>query len=247
MISFYDQEELYGLAPVDLRKPVDAKEIIARIVDGSRFHEFKSRYAASLVTGFAHIHGYPVGIIANNGVLFGESALKGAHFVELCSSRKVPLLFLQNIMGFIVGKEYEHKGIARDGAKMVHAVANAAVPKFTVVFGGSFGAGNYAMAGRAYDPNLLFMWPNARISVMGGEQAAGVLVSVKEDQLKTKGQLLSEEERQSMQNEIIKKYEDEGSPYYSTARLWDDGIIDPLDTRRIIGLGLAMSYNAPIA
>ncbi|NWJ52677.1 MAG: methylcrotonoyl-CoA carboxylase [Bacteroidetes bacterium] len=244
---FYDQEELYGLAPVDLRKPVDAKEIIARIVDGSRFHEFKSRYAPSLVTGFAHIHGYPVGIIANNGVLFGESALKGAHFVELCSSRNIPLLFLQNITGFIVGKEYEHKGIARDGAKMVHAVANAAVPKFTVVFGGSFGAGNYAMAGRAYDPNLLFMWPNARISVMGGEQAAGVLVSVKEDQLKSKGLLLSEEERQSMQNEIIKKYEDEGSPYYSTARLWDDGIIDPLDTRRIIGLGLAMSYNAPTA
>lgn len=244
---FYDQEELYGLAPVDLHKPVDAKEIIARIVDGSRFHEFKSRYAPTLVTGFAHIHGYPVGIIANNGVLFGESALKGAHFIELCSSRKIPLLFLQNITGFIVGKEYEHKGIARDGAKMVHAVANAAVPKFTIIFGGSFGAGNYAMAGRAYDPNLLFMWPNARISVMGGEQAAGVLTSVKNDQLRSKGQFLSEEEREFMQNEIIKKYEDEGSPYYSTARLWDDGIIDPLDTRRIIGLGLAMSYNAPIA
>lgn len=240
---FYDPEELLGLAPVDFRKPVDSKEIIARIVDGSRFHEFKARYAPTLTTGFAHIMGYPVGIIANNGVLFSETALKGAHFIELCTSRQVPIIFLQNITGFIVGKDYERKGIARDGAKMVHAVANANVPKFTVVFGGSFGAGNYAMAGRAYDPRLLFMWPNAKISVMGGEQAAGVLITVKEEQLKAKNQTLSDTEREELRSGILGKYETEGSAYYSTARLWDDGIINPLDTRKILAMGIAASLN----
>ncbi len=240
---YYDPEELYGIAPVDLRKPVDAKEIIARIVDGSRFQEFKARYAPTLVTGFARIMGMPVGIIANNGVLFSESALKGAHFVELAASRNIPLVFLQNITGFIVGKEYEHKGIARDGAKFVHAVANADVPKFTVVFGGSFGAGNYAMAGRAYDPRLLFMWPNAKISVMGGEQAANVLIQVKEDQLARRGEKLKDEVREKMRREILEKYEFEGSAYYSTARLWDDGIIDPVDTRKILAMGIAASQN----
>jgi acetyl-CoA carboxylase carboxyltransferase component len=240
---FYNPEELYGIAPLDLRKPVDSKEIIARIVDGSRFHEFKARYAPTLTTGFANIMGFPVGILANNGVLFGETALKGAHFIELCTSRNVPLIFLQNITGFIVGKEYERRGIARDGAKLVHAVANAAVPKFTVVFGGSFGAGNYAMAGRAYEPRLLFMWPNAKISVMGGEQAAGVLITVKEDQLKLKGQALSAADRDEMRESIMKKYAEEGSAYYSTARLWDDGIIDPVDTRKVLAMGIAMSLN----
>ncbi len=240
---FYDPEELYGLAPIDFRKPVDSKEIIARMVDGSRFHEFKARYAPTLITGFANIMGYPVGIIANNGVLFSESSLKGAHFVELCQVRKIPLLFLQNITGFIVGKQYEHGGIAKDGAKFVHAVANANVPKFTVVFGGSFGAGNYAMAGRAYDPRLLFMWPNARISVMGGEQAAGVLIQVKEEQLAKMGKELASEDREKLRTEILKKYEEEGSPYFSTSRLWDDGIIDPVDTRKIIALGIAASLN----
>ncbi len=240
---YYDPSELYGIAPIDLRKPVDSKEIIARIVDESRFHEFKANYAPTLVTGFAIIMGYPVGILANNGVLFSETALKGAHFIELCASREVPILFLQNITGFIVGREYERKGIARDGAKMVHAVANANVPKFTVVFGGSFGAGNYAMAGRAYDPHLLFMWPNAKISVMGGEQAAGVLTTVKEEQLKAKGEIFPETERENLKNSILKKYEEEGSAYYSTARLWDDGIIDPIDTRTILAMGIATSTN----
>lgn len=243
---YYDPEELYGLAPIDFRKPVDSKEIIARMVDGSRFHEFKSRYAPTLITGFANIMGYPVGIIANNGVLFSESSLKGAHFVELCQVRKIPLLFLQNITGFIVGKQYEHGGIAKDGAKFVHAVANADVPKFTVVFGGSFGAGNYAMAGRAYDPRLLFMWPNARISVMGGEQASGVLIQVKEEQLAKAGKKLKKEEREKLRDEILRKYDAEGSPYYSTSRLWDDGIIDPVDTRKIIAMGIAMSLNKEI-
>lgn len=243
---YYDPEELYGLAPIDFRKPVDSKEIIARMVDGSRFHEFKNRYAPTLITGFANIMGYPVGIIANNGVLFSESSLKGAHFVELCQVRKIPLLFLQNITGFIVGKQYEHGGIAKDGAKFVHAVANADVPKFTVVFGGSFGAGNYAMAGRAYDPRLLFMWPNARISVMGGEQASGVLIQVKEEQLAKAGKSLSTEERNKLQEEILNKYDEEGSPYYSTSRLWDDGIIDPMDTRKIVAMGIAMSLNKKI-
>lgn len=240
---YYDPEELYGLAPIDFRKPVDSKEIIARMVDGSRFHEFKARYAPTLITGFANIMGYPVGIIANNGVLFSESSLKGAHFVELCQIRKIPLLFMQNITGFIVGKQYEHGGIAKDGAKFVHAVANADVPKFTVVFGGSFGAGNYAMAGRAYDPRFLFMWPNSRISVMGGEQAAGVLIQVKEEQLARAGKSLDPKAREKLRAEILNKYEAEGSPYYSTSRLWDDGIIDPVDTRKIITMGIAASLN----
>lgn len=242
---FYDPEELYGLAPIDLKKPVDAHEIIARMVDGSRFHEFKATYGPTLVTGFARIMGFPVGILANNGVLFSESALKGAHFIELCTSRKIPIIFLQNITGFIVGKQYEHGGIARDGAKLVHAVANANVPKFTVVFGGSFGAGNYAMAGRAYDPRLLFMWPASKISVMGGEQAADVLVTVKKEQLQASGKVLGEKEESELRKEILHKYETEGSAYYSTSRLWDDGIIDPVDTRRILAMGIAASLNAP--
>ena len=240
---FYDPEELYGIAPIDLRKPVDSKEIIARIVDGSRFQEFKARYAPTLVTGFANIMGFPVGIIANNGVLFSESSLKGAHFIELCAFRKVPIIYLQNITGFIVGKQYERGGIARDGAKFVHATANAKVPKFTVVFGGSFGAGNYAMAGRAYDPRLLLMWPNSKISVMGGEQASGVLIQVKEDQLKARGQEMEEKDREELREKILTKYEEEGSAYYSTARLWDDGIIDPVDTRKILAMGIAASLN----
>ncbi len=240
---YYNPEELYGIAPLDLRRPVDAHEIIARIADGSRFHEFKANYATTLVTGFAHIMGFPVGIIASNGVLFSETSLKGAHFIELCTSRNVPIVFLQNITGFIVGKEYEHRGIARDGAKLVHAVANARVPKFTLVFGGSFGAGNYAMAGRAFEPRLLFMWPNSKISVMGGEQAAGVLITVKEEQLNAKGLNLDEKERMALRESILKKYELEGSAYYSTARLWDDGIIDPVDTRKFLALGIASSLN----
>lgn len=239
----YDPEELYGIAPTDLKKSVDSREIIMRIVDGSRFHEFKERYAPTIVTGFANIMGFPVGILANNGVLFSETSLKAAHFIELCTIRKVPLLFLQNITGFIVGKQYEHGAIASDGAKLVHAVANANVPKFTIIFGGSFGAGNYAMAGRAYEPRLLFMWPNAKISVMGGEQAAGVLVQIKQEQLAAKGKELSEEEVENMRNKILETYETEGSAYFSTSRLWDDGIIDPLDTRKIIAIGIAMSLN----
>jgi acetyl-CoA carboxylase carboxyltransferase component len=241
----YDPRELYGIAPVDFKKPVDAREIIARIVDGSRFHEFKARYAPTLITGFAHIMGYPVGILANNGILFAESSRKGAHFIELCKHRKIPIVFLQNITGFMVGKEYEQGGIARDGAKLVHAVATANVPKFTVVTGGSFGAGNYAMAGRAYEPRLLFMWPNAKISVMGGDQAANVLITVKEDQLKAKGKTLSDEEKEKIKTEILKKYEHEGSAFYSTSRLWDDGIIDPADTRVVLAMGLAASLNKP--
>ena len=239
----YDPEELYGIAPIDFKKPVDSREIIMRMVDGSRFHEFKARYAPTIVTGFANIMGFPVGIIANNGVLFSETSLKAAHFVELCTHRKIPLLFLQNVTGFIVGKEYERGGIASDGAKMVHAVANATVPKFTVIFGGSFGAGNYAMAGRAYNPKLLFMWPNAKISVMGGEQAAGVLVQVKQEQLAAKGKTLPKEEEAALRASILKTYETEGSAYFSTSRLWDDGIIDPVDTRKIIALGIAASLN----
>ncbi len=242
---YYDPKELYGLAPIDLKKPVDSHEIIARMVDGSRFQEFKAKYAPTIVTGFAHIMGLPIGIIASNGVLFSETALKGAHFVELCSKRNIPILFLQNITGFIVGKEYEHKGIARDGAKFVHAVANANVPKFTVVFGGSFGAGNYAMAGRAYDPRLLFMWPNAKISVMGGEQAAGVLIQVKEEQLKARNQVMDPAEIEKLRKNILDKYEYEGSAYYSTSKMWDDGIIDPVDTRKVIAMGIAASLNKP--
>ncbi len=240
---FYDPEDLYGIAPVDLKKPVDSREIIARIVDGSKFQEFKARYAPTLVTGFARIMGFPVGILANNGVFFSESSLKGAHFIELCAHRKIPIIFLQNITGFIVGREYERGGIARDGAKLVHAVANANVPKFTLVFGGSFGAGNYAMAGRAYDPRLLLMWPSSKISVMGGEQAANVLITVKSDQLKAQGKELSKADADAMMKEILDKYETEGSAYYSTARLWDDGIIDPLDTRKVLAMGIAMSLN----
>jgi acetyl-CoA carboxylase carboxyltransferase component len=241
----YDPEELYGIAPVDFKKAVDSREVIARIVDGSRFHEFKENYAPTIITGFARIMGYPVGILANNGVLMPESAVKATHFIELCTSRKIPLVFLQNITGFIVGKDFEHRGIAKDGAKMVHAVANANVPKFTILFGGSFGAGNYGMAGRAYDPRLLFMWPNAKISVMGGQQAANVLITVKKDQYAAKGEEMPEEEIEKMRSSIEKKYDKEGSAYYSTSRLWDDGILDPVDTRKVIGIGISMSLNNP--
>ncbi len=239
----YSPSELYGIAPINLKKQVDAKEIITRIIDGSKFHEFKPRYGKTLITGFARIMGFPVGIVANNGILFSESSLKGAHFIELCCSRKIPIIFLQNISGFIVGKEFEHKGIAKDGAKFVHAVANANVPKFTIVFGGSFGAGNYVMAGRAYDPRLLFMWPNAKISVMGGEQASDVLVTLKINQFKARGQEIDHKEIENLRQEILEKYKNEGSAYYSTSRLWDDGIIDPIDTRKIIAMGIAMSLN----
>src|SRR5690606_30647551 len=224
----------------------DVREVIARLVDGSRFDEFKARYGETLVTGFARIHGLLVGILANNGVLFSESALKGTHFIELCNLRGIPLVFLQNITGFIVGRRYERAGIARDGAKLVHAVANAVVPKFTVVIGGSFGAGNYGMCGRAFEPRLLWMWPNARISVMGGEQAAGVLVTVKRDQLAREGRTLDPPEEERIRAPILDKYEEEGSPYYSTARLWDDGILDPARTRDALALGLSLAYNAPI-
>jgi 3-methylcrotonyl-CoA carboxylase beta subunit len=241
----YDPRELYGLAPVDLRKILDPREIIMRMVDGSQFQEFKARYATTVVTGFAYIMGFPVGIIANYGVLFSESALKVTHFIELCTSRKIPLVFLQNITGFMVGKDFERGGIAKDGAKMVHAVSNANVPKFTIIFGGSFGAGNYGMAGRAFGPRLLFMWPNAKISVMGGEQAATVLVTVKEDQYKAAGKEMPDAERDKLRQTILQKYEHEGSAYYSTARLWDDGIIDPVDTRKILAMGIASSLNKP--
>ncbi|KPL19053.1 MAG: methylcrotonoyl-CoA carboxylase [candidate division Zixibacteria bacterium SM23_81] len=243
---FYDPEEMYGIIPRDLRKPFNIKEIIARLVDGSEFHEFKELYGPTLVTGFARIMGYPVGILGNNGVLFSESSLKGAHFVSMCAVRKIPLLFLQNITGFIVGKQYEHGGIAKDGAKLVHAVANADVPKFTVIVGGSYGAGNYGMCGRAYDPRLLWMWPNAKICVMGGEQAANVLLTVKLEKLRKKGQTMSSKEQEKFKAPILKKYEEESSAYISTARLWDDGILDPLDTRMALGLGISMSLNAPI-
>jgi acetyl-CoA carboxylase carboxyltransferase component len=238
----HDPEELYGIVPAGQRSTYDVREVIARLVDGSRFHEFKARYGTTLVCGFARLTGFPVGIVANNGILFGESALKGAHFIELCAQRKVPLIFLQNITGFMVGKQYENAGIARDGAKMVTAVASADVPKFTVVIGGSFGAGNYAMCGRAYEPRQLWMWPNARISVMGGEQAASVLLQVRLD----RGESMSEDEQQAFRAPTIEHYEAEGSPYYSTARLWDDGVIDPLDTRRVLSLGIAAALNAPI-
>ncbi len=242
----YDPSEIYGVVSSDARTPYDVHEIIARVVDGSRFHEFKALYGSTLVCGFSLIMGYPVGIIANNGILFSESALKGAHFVELCCQRRVPLVFLQNITGFMVGREYESKGIAKDGAKMVMAVANAAVPKFTVIIGGSFGAGNYAMCGRGYGPRQLWMWPNARISVMGGQQAANVLLTVRLDNLKHGGKDMTREEREEFTQPILDKYETEGNPYYSTARIWDDGIIDPADTRMVLGLGIAASLNAPI-
>jgi 3-methylcrotonyl-CoA carboxylase beta subunit len=239
-------DELYGVIPVDTRKPFDVREIIARIVDESEFHEFKPRYGATLITGFAHIEGMPVGIIANNGILFSESALKGAHFIELCCQRKIPLVFLQNITGFMVGRKYENEGIARNGAKMVTAVATAAVPKFTIIIGGSFGAGNYGMCGRAFSPRFLWMWPNARISVMGGEQAASVLATVKRDGIELKGGTWSMEEEEAFKAPIRRQYEDQGHPYFATARLWDDGVIDPADTRRVLALGLSASLNAPI-
>ena len=242
----YEAQELYSLVPQDLRKPFDVKEVIARIVDGSNFDEFKSNYGTTLVCGFARIYGYPVGIIANNGILFSESAQKGAHFIELCSQRKIPLVFLQNISGFMVGKKYEQGGIAKDGAKMVTAVATTNVPKFTVIIGGSFGAGNYSMCGRAYRPRFMWMWPNARISVMGGEQAAAVLATVKRDGIEAEGGSWSAEEEEAFKAPIREQYEREGHPYYASARLWDDGIIDPKDTRRVLGLSISAALNAPI-
>ena len=242
----FASDELYGVIPIDTRKPFDVREIIARIVDSSEFHEFKPRFGATLVTGFAHIEGMPVGIIANNGILFSESALKGAHFIELCCQRKIPLVFLQNITGFMVGRKYENEGIARNGAKMVTAVATAQVPKFTIIIGGSFGAGNYGMCGRAFSPRFLWMWPNARISVMGGEQAASVLATVKRDGIEGKGGTWSVEEEEAFKAPIRNQYEEQGHPYFASARLWDDGIIDPADTRRVLALGLSASLNAPI-
>lgn len=242
----YDPKELYGIVSTDLRKPFDVREVIARIVDGSEFDEFKALYGATLVCGFAHIYGYPVGIIANNGILFSESALKGTHFIELCCQRGIPLIFLQNITGFMVGSKYETTGIAKNGAKMVTAVACAQVPKFTVIIGGSFGAGNYGMCGRAYDPRFLWMWPNARISVMGGEQAASVLTQITRDSKAKQGEQWSETEEENFKNNMHKTYDAHGHPYYSSARLWDDGIIDPADTRKVLGLSLSASLNAPI-
>lgn len=242
----YAAEELYGVIPVDTRKPFDVREIIARVVDASEFDEFKSRFGTTLICGFARIEGMPVGIIANNGILFSESALKGTHFIELCCQRKIPLVFLQNITGFMVGRKYENEGIARNGAKMVTAVATAAVPKFTIIIGGSFGAGNYGMCGRAFSPRFLWMWPNARISVMGGEQAASVLATVRRDGIEGKGGAWSMEEEEAFKAPIRRQYEDQGHPYFATARLWDDGIIDPADTRRVLALGLSATRNAPI-
>ena len=242
----YSGNELYGVIPSDTRKPYDVREVIARLVDGSEFDEFKSRFGTTLVTGFAHIDGYPVGIIANNGILFSESALKGAHFIELCCQRKIPLIFLQNITGFMVGRKYENEGIARNGAKMVTAVATAQVPKFTVIIGGSFGAGNYGMCGRAYSPRMLWMWPNARISVMGGEQAASVLATVRRDGIESKGGSWSADEEAAFKAPLREQYETQGHPYYASARLWDDGVIDPKDTRRVLSLAISASLNAPI-
>ena len=242
----FESKELYGVIPTDTRKPFDVREIIARIVDGSEFDEFKARFGATLICGFARIEGMPVGIIANNGILFSESALKGAHFIELCCQRKIPLVFLQNITGFMVGRKYENEGIARNGAKMVTAVATAAVPKFTIIIGGSFGAGNYGMCGRAYSPRFLWMWPNARISVMGGEQAASVLATVKRDGIEGKGGQWSAAEEDAFKAPIKEQYEVQGHPYFATARLWDDGVIDPADTRRVLALGLSAAMNAPI-
>ncbi len=243
----YDPAELYGVVPADIRKPYQVKEVIARLVDGSRFHEFKREYGDTLICGFARIEGYLVGILANQGILFSSSSLKATHFIELCCMRGVPLVFLQNITGYMVGRDAEHGGIAKDGAKMVHAVANAQVPKFTVIIGGSFGAGNYGMCGRAYQPRLLWMWPNARISVMGGEQAAGVLAQVKQDQLAREGKApMTPEEEAEFKRPTLETYEYEGSPYYSTARLWDDGIVRLDQTRGALALGLSMSLNAEI-
>ena len=242
----YDPHEIYGIVPADLREAYDVREVIARIVDGSEFAEFKAIYGTTLVCGFAHIFGYPAGILANNGILFSESALKGAHFIELCAQRKIPLLFLQNITGFMVGKKYEAQGIAKDGAKLVAAVACANVPKFTVIIGGSFGAGNYGMCGRAYGPRFLFMWPNARISVMGAEQAANVLAQVRRDRLEAEGKSLPPEEEDALKAPIIRRFEHQSHPYYASARLWDDGIIDPADTRMVLGLAISAALNAPI-
>ncbi len=242
----YDPEEIYGVIPADTRKPYDVREVIARTVDGSRLDEFKARYGATLVTGFAHIHGYPVGIVANNGILFSETAQKGAHFIELCAQRGLPLIFLQNITGFMVGRKYENQGIAKDGAKMVTAVTCARVPKFTVLIGGSFGAGNYGMCGRAYSPRFLWMWPNARISVMGGDQAASVLATVRRDGIEAQGRQWPKEDEEKFTAPIRKQYETQGHPFYASARLWDDGIIDPSDTRRVLALGISASLNAPI-
>ncbi len=241
-----DPEEIYGLVPADTRKPWDVRELIARVVDGSRLDEFKERFGATLVTAFAHVHGYPVGIVANNGILFSESAQKGAHFIELCAQRGIPLVFLQNISGFMVGRKYENGGIARDGAKLVTAVASAQVPKFTVLVGGSFGAGNYGMCGRAYGPRMLWTWPNSRISVMGGEQAARVLATLRRDGLEAQGKSWSSAEEEAFMEPTRRQFEAQGSPYYATARLWDDGIIDPVQTRRVLALGLSAALNAPI-
>ncbi len=242
----YNADELYGLVPTDLKKPYDVREVIARIVDGSRLDEFKANYGTTLVTGFARIYGYPLGIVANNGILFSESAKKGAHFIELCAQRRIPLLFLQNISGFMVGSKYEAGGIAKDGAKMVTAVATASVPKFTVIIGGSFGAGNYSMCGRAYSPRFLWMWPNARISVMGGEQAASVLATVKRDNIEATGGSWHAEKEATFKQPVLDQFEQQGHPYYASARLWDDGIIDPKDTRMVLGLGISAALNAPV-
>jgi 3-methylcrotonyl-CoA carboxylase beta subunit len=242
----YPVEEIYGIVPKDFRQSYDVREIIARIADGSEFHEFKQLYGTTLVTGFAHIHGYPVGILANNGILFSESALKGSHFIELANQRGIPLVFLQNITGFMIGKKYENGGIAKDGAKMVTAVSCARVPKFTIIMGGSFGAGNYGMCGRAFNPRMIWMWPNARISVMGGEQAASVLATVRRDGIEAKGGSWSKEEEEKFKAPIRDQYESQGNPYYATARLWDDGVIDPVDTRMVLGLGISAAMNAPI-
>jgi len=242
----YPAEDVYGILPTETRRPFDIREIIARIVDGSEFQEFKARYGKTLICGFSHIYGYPIGIVANNGILFAESALKGAHFIELCNQRDIPLVFLQNITGFMVGKKYEQAGIAKDGAKMVTAVACSHVPKFTVIIGGSFGAGNYAMCGRGYQPRMLWMWPNARISVMGGEQAASVLATVRRDGLEASGKSWSKEDEDAFKAPIRDQYERQGNPYYASARLWDDGVIDPADTRRVLGLAISASLNAPI-
>jgi 3-methylcrotonyl-CoA carboxylase beta subunit len=242
----YPIEDLYGIVPTSLRKPFDIREIIARLVDGSEFDEFKQLYGTTLICGFARLFGMPVGIVANNGILFSESALKGAHFIELCAKRRIPLIFLQNITGFMVGQKYEHRGIARDGAKMVTAVACARVPKLTLVVGGSFGAGNYAMCGRSYGGRFLWMWPNARISVMGGDQAATVLAQVKRDGLEGRGETWSQQDEADFKQPIRDQYESQGNPYYASARLWDDGIIDPLDSRLVLGLGLSAALNAPV-
>lgn len=239
-------EEIYGIVSRDTRYPYKVREIIARLIDGSDFHEFKARYGRTLVCGFARLHGYPVGIVANNGILFSDSALKGAHFIQICNKRNIPLIFLQNVSGFMVGKASENSGIAKDGAKMVTAVATSHVPKFTVIIGGSFGAGNYAMCGRAYQPRMIWMWPNARISVMGGEQASSVLATIRRDAIEASGESWTHEDEEAFKQPIRDSYEREGHPYHATARLWDDGVIDPIDTRHVLGLALSAAMNAPI-